>query len=153
MPPPFPESPEEAAWLARRETLILTVLGQRSGWLVLLTWIVGGEERTDRQELGAGALDAWAADVEARGGWKLAAFARSCAGDGFSDFEHEAYEYHDHDPDSLDLDSWRPPRRWRIERSRDGAQEAESQALLGAYARFLPERLRAASPFALAFGV
>jgi hypothetical protein len=148
---PFPDSPEEAEWLAKRETLVLTVLAVEARWVVRTSWVVGGEERGGDLELPRGELVAWTEEIETRGGWELPSLAAVAAGEGVVDLEHEAYEYRDSDPDSLDLESWRPPRHWRTVRAAEGASVDRTRVLVCAYGRFLPEAAHG-SPLAAALG-
>ena len=151
---PFPDSPEETAWLERRESLVVSVLGAHSGWIVLSSWTVGGKETVERADLAPDELDPWAVLFEERGGWTLADLApipTGPEGEGVLEFEHDAYEYHDSDPDSLDLDAWSAPRHQHIERRTGGTAGDAAGALLGVYRRFLPGPLLAASPFAAVF--
>jgi len=142
-PAAFPDSEEERDWLAHRETLVVTVMRGPGGWTLLQAWSRGERAGSGQTALPADGLEAWGEELEARGAWSLPSVATLRGeGEGYVELEQESNEYHDEDPDSLDLESWSPPRRWRVERSRPGAAGGPSRALAGSFARFLPEALR-----------
>ena len=148
---PFPNSPEETEWLGKRETLVVTVLRTLGGWKVRSSWTAGGVEEAGERDLGPDDLQGWPAEVEARGAWELPALSPVAAAEGTIEFEHEAYEYFDHDPDSLDLEAWRPPRTWRIQRGGNGTGRERTDGLLSSYTPLLPEPVRKGSAIVSAF--
>ena len=151
-PPPFPDSPEELEWLGLRESLVVTVVVMPGGLgRVLRTWTRGGLEASDVVELSGEEVARFTASADAHAAWSLAAFAALEASTGTVEFEHEAYAYEEDDSDSLDLHAWRPPRSFRVERSRSHGDIDASRGLLAIYEPLLPPTLGGESAFAAIF--
>ena len=132
----------------------MTVVALASGWLVQTWWRQGAGdkpvEKLSERELASADLAGFPEALEKAGAWALAALPIVASGEGTLEIDHEAYEYVDNDPDSLDLDAWRPPRHWRIEHGVPGELPAQARELLGSYRRFLPDELKAGGASALA---
>jgi len=141
-PAPFPDSPEEAAWMRARESLVLTALRSGDHGVVVCSWTRGGEESETRVELDAQGLRALVHALDQTGAWSLEAFGPVRSGEASVELEHESYEEFEHDPDSLDLDSWKPPRRFRIARARAGVPAGAGRELLQAWNAFVPDAAR-----------